>query len=139
MLRNYTYAIVYAVSSMVFIAVIHPTILADYARAFTAAAMVVILLWMAQSAAIYQRRYHAIPEDRRARMMKPKLAWAMGASSVLSFALNARAMFDLLGEPIRWYGVPAILVVLALSAVWLYPLIRHERVMEQREQGAGIT
>lgn len=134
LVSRYTYAVVYVLSVAAFIAAVEPSVVEDYFRVGTAAAMVVILLWMVQSALIYQRRYHALPPEKRGRMMAPKLAWSMGASSILSFALNARAMFDLVGSELKWYGAPAILVVLALSAAWLGPLIRHERKMQQREK-----
>lgn len=139
MLRDYYYALIYAVSALVFIVVTEPKVADDYARIAGLALAVLIVLWTIMSAAVYQRRYSALPPERRGRMMKPYLAWWMGAAFLLAVSDNIYKVATLFGKPIEPAALPLLYAILLAAAVWLYPLVSMEFKMKRREDTARVS
>lgn len=134
--QKYFHAVAYVVSAAVFIAAVQPKIVDDYLRISGLALTVVVVSWTLLAPFIYRARYYALPPERRGRMMKPYLAWWMGVAFLLAISDNVIHVIRLFGKPLQPDGLPLLYAILLASAIWLYPLVRMEMTMKDREDTA---
>lgn len=138
-IKPYFYAITYALSALTFMAATNPEIWEDYLRILALAMTVLILIWTAQAALLYQQRWNDLPPARRQRMVLPSHVWGMGGAYAVLLIPQIDRIIGYFGETIHILGLPVLIASYALSSWWLWPLVRHQRKMKSRENDAHVV